>query len=182
ARVDLPLRAPGASRGRRDRSPPAGARAPLHGRARRFLALELAGFYGHAAAEEVAVAVDVVRTPYRHPVLVLAQGRDRIGGERAWILVRPLVCANHGRRVRSVLERIVLPVHAALLDRADLLADRDHRVAEAVELRLRFALRRLDHERARDGERHRRSVEAVIDEALGNVLDADSRSEEHTSE
>jgi hypothetical protein len=59
------------------------------------------------------------------------------------------------------------------LHRAHLGADRDHRLAEAVELGLRLALRGLDHERPRHRERHGRRVEAEIDEALGDVLDAD---------
>ena len=58
--------------------------------------------------------------------------------------------------------------------RADLVADRDHRVAEAVELGEVLRLGRLDHQRARDRERHRRRVEAVVDEALGDVVDGDA--------
>ena len=54
------------------------------------------------------------------------------------------------RGVRRVLERVVLARSARPSSIvADLLADRDHRVAEAVELGLRLALGRLDHQRAR---------------------------------
>ena len=77
--------------------------------------------------------------------------------------------------MRRVLQHIVELVCAAFLDRADLCADRDERVAEAVELRLRLALGRLDHERARDGPRHRRRVEAVVHHALRDVVDLDAR-------
>ena len=49
------------------------------------------------------------------------------------------------------------------------LPDRDHRVAEPIELLLRFALGRLDHQRARHRERHRRRVEAVVHQPLGHV-------------
>ena len=62
----------------------------------------------------------------------------------------------------------------AAADRVDLAADRDHRVAEPVDLVEVLALGRLDHERARDGEGHRRRVEAVVDEALGDVVDGDA--------
>ena len=56
----------------------------------------------------------------------------------------------------------------------DLGADRDHRVAEAVELVERLALGRLDHQRAGDREAQRRRVEAVVDQALGDVFGADA--------
>ena len=60
------------------------------------------------------------------------------------------------------------------LDRVDLLADGDHRVAEPVELGEVLGLGGLDHQRARDGERHRGRVEAVVDEPLGDVVDGDA--------
>jgi hypothetical protein len=43
-----------------------------------------------------------------------------------------------------------------------------------VELGLGLALGRLDHQRAGDGEGHRRGVEAVVHEALGDVGDGDA--------
>jgi hypothetical protein len=45
---------------------------------------------------------------------------------------------------------------------------------EAVELGQRFALGRLDHQRARYREAQRRRVEAVVDQALGHVFGADA--------
>ena len=54
---------------------------------------------------------------------------------------------------------------------ADLVADRDHRVAEAVELAEVLALGRLDHQRAGHREAHRRCVEAVVDQPLRHVVD-----------
>ena len=59
-----------------------------------------------------------------------AIGGDRLGG------------------VRRHLQEVHRAIRAPLFDLADLVADRDHRVAEPVELFLRFALGRLDHERA----------------------------------
>jgi len=38
-----------------------------------------------------------------------------------------------------------------------------------------LGLGRLDHERARDGERHRGGMEAVVDEALGDIVDGHAR-------
>ena len=54
------------------------------------------------------------------------------------------------------------------------LADRDHGVAEPVELGEVLALGGLDHQRAGDRERHRRRVEAEVDESLGDVLGRDA--------
>ena len=79
-----------------------------------------------------------------------------------------------GRGVRRVAQRAVVDRPLPRLDRADLVADRDHRVAEAVELGEVLRLGRLDHQRARHRERHRRRVEAVVDEALGDVVDGDA--------
>jgi hypothetical protein len=76
--------------------------------------------------------------------------------------------------VRRVAQRVVVASSVPSLDRADLFADRDHRLAEAVELFLRLAFRRLDHQRAGDRERHRRRMEAEVDQALGHVFDADA--------
>src|SRR3546814_17718284 len=64
--------------------------------------------------------------------------------------------------------------HLARLDRGDLPADRDHGVAEAVDLALGLALGRLYHQGVGHRERHGRRVEAVVDEALGDVLDGDA--------
>jgi hypothetical protein len=61
-----------------------------------------------------------------------------------------------------------------ILDRADLGADRDQRIAEAIQLGLGLALGRLDHQRAGHREAHRRRVEAEVHEALGDVLDLDA--------
>ena len=73
------------------------------------------------------------------------------------------------RRSGLVVERPL-----AVGDAVDLAADGDHRVAEAVELGERLALGRLDHQRAGDGEAHRRGVEAVVHQPLGDVVDGDA--------
>jgi hypothetical protein len=59
-------------------------------------------------------------------------------------------------------------------DSVDLGSDRDHRVAEAVEFAQALALGRLDHQRAGDRKAHRRGVEAVVHQPLGDVVDGDA--------
>ena len=88
--------------------------------------------------------------------------------------MRPVFGRHHRGRVRGVLQRVVVAVDPALLYRADLRADRDHCLDEAVELDLGLALGRLDHQRAGHRERERRRVETVVHQTLGNILGADS--------
>ncbi len=52
--------------------------------------------------------------------------------------------------------------------------DRDHCVAEPVQLGKVLALGGLDHQGAGDREGHRGRVEAVVDEPLGDVVDGDA--------
>jgi hypothetical protein len=102
------------------------------------------------------------------------QAGQREGGQFARVGVRPLAAGHHGGGVRRVLQRVVLAIELPSSTFADLVADLDHRVDEAVELVLRFALGRLDHQRAGDREAQRRRVEAEVDQALGDVLGADA--------
>src|SRR5262249_5750068 len=78
-------------------------------------------------------------------------------------------------RMGSVLEDVVDLVGLALFDFGDLLANKNHRLAETIELGLRFALGWRDHHRAWNRQRDRRSVEAVVHQSLGDVLDLDAR-------
>ena len=64
------------------------------------------------------------------------------------VAVLPLVGGDDGGGVRRVLERVVLLGELAALDLRDLLADVDHGLAEAVELRLVLTLGGLDHDGA----------------------------------
>ena len=99
---------------------------------------------------ELAVAEDVVEAADRRPELARARtraaGRRRArasrGGSTRRRAARSAVCGAFLSRLSS---RGCVP----RLDLGDLLADRDHRVAEAIELGLRLALGRLDHQRAR---------------------------------
>ena len=70
-----------------------------------------------------------------------------------------------------MLERVVGLVALAVHHGLHFAMNGDHRVAETIELGLRLAFGRLDHECAGDGERHGRRVVAVIHEALGGVVD-----------
>src|SRR5205823_12773165 len=72
----------------------------------------------------------------------------------------PVVGGHSAGGVRRILEHVVFRIRLTVNHGLDLGADRDQRFAEAIELVLRFALGRLDH----DGSRDRK------------------RSEEHTSE
>ena len=74
-----------------------------------------------------------------------------------------------------MLERIVLTRQLTALHLRDLRANAEHRLAEAVQLRLVFAFRRLDHQRAGDREADGRRMEAVVHQALGDVLHLDAR-------
>ncbi|GKT96520.1 hypothetical protein Ct61P_14370 [Colletotrichum tofieldiae] len=73
------------------------------------------------------------------------------------------------------LEDVTLAGLLALLNLADLLADADERVDEAVKLLLALALGGLDHECVGDGPAHGRRVEAVVLKALGDVDSLDAR-------
>src|SRR2546422_6723214 len=70
--------------------------------------------------------------------------------------------------------RVIVAWHPALDDLLNLPADFDPGVAEPVHLRLRLTLRRLDHQSARYRPGHRRRVEAVVHQTLGDIhrLDA----------
>ncbi len=98
----------------------------------------------------------------------------RISGRPARIRMRPVVGRHRGSRMRRVLERIVGTIDPAGLDRANLLADRDHGLDEAIELDLRLAFGRLDHQRSRHRKAHRRRVEPVVDQALRHILRLDA--------
>ncbi len=84
--------------------------------------------------------------------------------------MRPLVGDQHRRRVRGIAQGVVIDGPGALADLVGLPPDRDHRIAEPVDLGQVLALGRLDHQRPGNRERHRRRVETVVDESLGHVF------------
>ena len=87
----------------------------------------------------------------------------------------PFVRRHTGCRVRGVFERVICAVELAGFDCREFPMNGEHGVAEAVELGEGFAFGRLDHQRAGDRPAHRGCVESEIHEALGDVLDFDTR-------
>ncbi len=88
--------------------------------------------------------------------------------------VRPDIRRHILSRVRGLFQHVVDRVGGAGGDGLDFGVDRDHRVAEAVEFDERFALGRLDHQRARHGKRDGGRVESIVHQALGHVLLVDA--------
>ena len=127
---------------------------------------------GGQIAHEVAVPVRLVDAGHRGPVLVGRLPRREHG---RLTVVGPLPRRHErGGGVGRAAQRAVLDVPATRRHLFDLGPDGDHGVAEAVELGQVLALGRLDHQRAGHREAHRRRVEAVVDEALGDVVDGDT--------
>ena len=129
-----------------------------------------------ARAHQVAIAVRIVDPPHARPELVLlartAAGtppaRACTGASRCRPSPPPPCAARSSARCPSDP-----PCRRSTV--LDLLADRDHRVAEPIQFSLRFALGRLDHQRARHRERDRRRVESVVHQPLGHVAFLDAR-------
>ena len=74
--------------------------------------------------------------------------------------------------VRSIPQKVAFPWRSPLFDRSYLPTDRNHRLAEPVDFRERFRFRRLDHQRTGHRKAHGRRMETVVDEPLGDVVDA----------
>src|SRR5690606_28448988 len=95
---------------------------------------------GNARADQVTVAGGALDEADGRPEFPFSRPWRREGGTFAAVRVRPLVGADHVRRMRRALQQVVGPVGDADLDLADLLADGDQRIAEPVELLERLAL------------------------------------------
>jgi hypothetical protein len=89
-----------------------------------------------AGADQVAVAIDVVDAADRAPVLVGARGAGREAALDAAVSALPAVVGDVVHGVRRMAQRRGLDLPAALFDLRYLVADRDHGVAEAIQLRL----------------------------------------------
>mmetsp|Transcript_15495 Transcript_15495/g.27429 ORF Transcript_15495/g.27429 Transcript_15495/m.27429 type:complete len:263 (-) Transcript_15495:973-1761(-) len=118
----------------------------------------------------MAVTIHVVNTRGGGPELGLLHPVRGEGSHLARVGLVPSVSHHLRCGVRRIHQRVVVCGPLPTFHLADLLANGDEGVDEAVQLRLALALRGLDHERARDGPRHGRRVEAIIDHALRNVL------------
>src|SRR2546425_4285159 len=103
-----------------------------------------------AHGHKVPVPVRSVHAPDGGPYFVPPRGGRWEGGALPRVGALPAVIDDVLQRVGRVAEQVVVARAPPLLDLADLLADRDQRVAEPVQLLLRFTLAGLDHERARD--------------------------------
>ncbi len=122
-----------------------------------------------------------LRSPYawsmrahRRPVLACDEGAHGVCRLFPRVRVVPLPRDERDRGVRRVHERVVVGRPATGGDPLRLGLDHDHGLDEALDLVEVLRLGRLDHQRARDRERHGRRVEAVVDEALGDVVDRDA--------
>src|SRR5437773_5153155 len=91
-------------------------------------------FNRRTRTNQIAVAIRIINSTHGGPEFSFVCPGCWKRGLAARIRVRPLVGAKRLGRVRRVLQCVIVAVGAALFDGADLLTDRDHRVAEAVEL------------------------------------------------
>jgi predicted alpha/beta hydrolase len=138
----------------------------------RYSAKASTGGQEQARLRQVLAAVGLVDAAYRRPVLVV----EGPGGDTPHVDsvgMRPRRKLAH--RMGGMYQRVVPVGPLPGDDLVDLGADREHRIAESVEFGEILRFGRLDHEGAGDREAHRRSVEAVVDEALGDVVDAEPR-------
>ena len=138
----------------------------------------------------MAVTVGVVDTTHRRPVLSLDAGdgvdvqatflvtldpqtHTGVAAQLAGVRVVPLVGYQTSRWMRSINQRVVVSRPVARLHHSGFFDDRQHGVAEAVQLGEVLRFGGLDHEGPSYREAHRRGVESVVDEALGDVVDGD---------
>ena len=120
------------------------------------------------------IAECIVDPTHRRPVLVIAQGCDRIGCLCATIDVVPFIGANHVDRVGCMFQRIVIFIHAAFLNFPNFVTNRNHRFTKTIDFFFGFRLGRFDHQCAWNRKVHGRRVKAVIDKPLGNIVDGDA--------
>ena len=92
------------------------------------------------------------------------------GGLVAAIGMFPFVGADYMLGMGRIFQCIVRLVRFSIFDCPDLFVDPDHRVAESVEFGLVFAFRRLDHDRAGNGEAEGRSVKAIVHQSFGHIF------------
>src|SRR6201995_3032085 len=123
---------------------------------------------GWTCAYQIAIAICVVNPGDRRPVLVDPQPGRRKRRLLPRIGTVPFCPCDCRSRVRGILERVIDAVHLSGLDRGDLLANRDHRPAEPIELVPAMALGGLDHPQPGVRERQCRRVEAEVHEPGGD--------------
>ena len=99
----------------------------------------------------------------------------RVGRQLARVRVVPLAATRHAAVCGALRSGLSSSGHSPAATRSISPLIAIIAVDEAVELGEVLALGRLDHQRAGDRERHRRRVEAVVDEPLGDVVDGHAR-------
>ena len=107
------------------------------------------------------------------PVFVVAAVAVRVGCLFSRVGTIPVSGQQAGCRVRGVAQHIAGGIGLPILNGHDFPMNGDEGIAEAVEFRAAFAFGRLDHEGAGHGPAHGGGVVAVINEALGDIFDAD---------
>src|SRR6516164_153303 len=110
------------------------------------------------------------------PILMHSKILQRKAGFGATVRTFPFFIRQIEHGMRRMLERVVAARHAAFLDRSDFTAYRDHGVTKSIKLGLRFGFCRFDHQRAGDWKAHRRSMKAVVDKPLRDVVNQDAGS------
>ncbi|CSL98476.1 Uncharacterised protein [Shigella sonnei] len=76
--------------------------------------------------------------------------------------------------VRRVHQRVIFQRPDSGFHLVNFCADSQHRVDKAIQFHFAFRFSRFNHQRTRHRERHRRRVETVVDQALGNIQLADA--------
>src|SRR5262245_52231861 len=125
----------------------------------------------HTGAHQVAIAIDIVDAPDGGPIFIRPGYSPWKAALRARIGPRPTIFRDVLGRMWCQPKRGSRDRDVARLDLGDFLPNRDHCVAEPIELLLRFGFRRLDHQGPRNRKAHSGRVEAVVDEAFGYVVD-----------
>src|SRR5215813_3366162 len=115
-----------------------------------------------AGTEKIAIAVNAVDAANRRPEFLPACPARGKGSAFARIRMSPFTGNHLFGGMWRIFQEVVFSICVARGDLIDLLADRDHRFAEAIELVFRFAFSRLDHNCARHRPRNRWSMEAII--------------------
>src|SRR5450631_66967 len=127
-----------------------------------------------ARTDQVAISMHIVDSPDWRPIFVCAVATDgeTAGGPGVWSA--PSFVHEVPHRMWRPAQRRLRQCVAPTLDSANLCADAQHGVAEAIEFALGFGLRGFDHQRAGYRKAHGRRVKTEIDQSLRNVIDRNS--------
>src|SRR4029453_12329578 len=127
-------------------------------------------FDRRAGADQVAVSCCAVDAANGREVLVLLEVVDGERGLLTRVCAVPVRTYDGGSRVGCLAQRRVLNSEIAGGDLLDFGADGDHGFDETGDLHEVLRLCGLHHKGSGNRERQRGSVEAEVDEALGNIF------------